>query len=71
MGIVTKVYEEEGKDPVLETIGIITLEDIIGELLKQRKNDQGDELMSSQIVKPKQKLKEKLILLFSDKKDGK
>jgi len=33
MGIVTKILEEEGKDPLLQTIGVITLEDIIGELL--------------------------------------
>lgn len=33
MGIVTKVVEEQGKDPELKKIGIITLEDIIEELL--------------------------------------
>jgi Mg2+/Co2+ transporter CorB len=33
MGIVTKVVEEVGKDPELKKLGIITLEDIIEELL--------------------------------------
>ena len=33
MGVVTKVVEEEGKDPVFRKVGIITLEDIVGEIL--------------------------------------
>jgi|LauGreDrversion4_2_1035121.scaffolds.fasta_scaffold362633_2 CBS domain containing-hemolysin-like protein len=33
MAIVTKVVEEPGMDPRLEKIGIVTLEDIIEELL--------------------------------------
>jgi len=63
--------EERQGDPVPKTIGIITLEDCIGELLKARKKDDEEDLGISQTIKPKQKLKEKLILLFSDKKDGK
>jgi len=33
MAVVTKVFEEPGKDPELRKIGVISLEDIVEELL--------------------------------------
>ena len=40
MGIVTKVVQiDENKDPEIQTIGIITLEDIIEEIIEGNDDD--------------------------------
>lgn len=64
MAVVTKVEQaDEARDPTLKMIGIITLEDIIEELVDKGDDDEEDleELEERQI-----RHKEKLILLFSD-----
>jgi hypothetical protein len=63
MVIITKVVEEVGKDPILTTIGIMTLEDIIKQLLK---NEDRPEIVGQSYKGDRKKLKEKLVLLFSD-----
>ena len=40
MGIITKVIEEEGKDPIYKKIGIITREDIVEEMLMEEIEDE-------------------------------
>jgi hypothetical protein len=57
--------EEEGRDNFLKKVGIITLEDIIGNLLET------DDPMLHKSKNKNKLLKEQLILLFSEKKEGK
>ena len=67
MAVVTKVEDskEDNKDPELKMIGIITLEDIIGELIDDQEDE--DEVNDqAQLKGEKLRHKEKLILLFSD-----
>lgn len=68
IGVVTKVVEEDGKDPEYRKVGIITLEDILEEILVHHEDDDSeiDELRGE-----RKRLKEKLVLLFSDQKPGK
>lgn len=40
MGIITKIVEEEGKDPIFQKIGIITREDIVEEMLMEEIEDE-------------------------------
>lgn len=68
MGIVTKVETYEDKDPELKMIGIITLEDIIEEIVQKDEEDDDDFV---QIKGEKLRLKERLVLLFSDHTAGK
>lgn len=61
MAVVTRVEEtQDGKDPQLKTIGIVTLEDIIKELVENEDDDyvalKGEQLRH----------KEQLVLLFSN-----
>ncbi len=42
MGIVTKVEEHVDKDPELKLVGIITLEDIIEELVQKELDEDQD-----------------------------
>jgi CBS domain containing-hemolysin-like protein len=60
MAVVTKIEQVEDRDPELKMIGIITLEDIIEELVD--KQDEDDNYTKDQ----NHKQKEKLVLLFSD-----
>lgn len=65
MAVVTKVEQTDAdKDPTLKMIGIITLEDIIEELVD--KKDDGDEEDLDELEERQIRHKEKLILLFSD-----
>lgn len=66
MAIVTKVVEEEGKDNYVKTVGIITLEDIMGEFLK---HDQPSEILPTMTQKTGRK-HGNLLLLFNDNFDG-
>lgn len=65
MGIVTKVEQkDEQKDPEIKTIGIITLEDIIEEIVEGDENNEEQDFMMAK--GETLRLKEKLVLLFSD-----
>ena len=64
MAVVTKVDQVEDKDPELKMIGIITLEDIIEELVDNKDDDDGDDNKETQGENLRHK--DKLVLLFSD-----
>lgn len=66
MAIVTKVVEEEGKDNYVKTVGIITLEDIMGEFLK---HENPSEIAPTMTQKTGRK-HGNLLLLFNDNFDG-
>ena len=68
MGVVTKVVEEEGKDPVFRKVGIITLEDIVGEILQ---HDESQDSESEELRGERKRIKEKLVMLLNDKQPGK
>ena len=61
----TKVVEEEGKDPEYKAIGIVTLEDIMGEILMDNEEDE-DHIDGDDLRGERKRLKEKLVLLFSE-----
>ena len=66
LAVVTRVEQsKEDKDPELKMIGIITLEDIIKELVENKEEEEVDfvQLKGEQL-----RHKEKLVLLFSDEK---
>lgn len=68
IGIVSEVVQEDGKDPEFRKVGIITLEDIIGEILQHDDNNDSD---ANEIRGERGRVKEKLVLLFSDQEKGK
>ncbi|CDW89146.1 UNKNOWN [Stylonychia lemnae] len=74
LGIITKVEQYEDRDPQIKMIGIITLEDIIKELLQNEKDDGINKKQLTQGYKQtgeKLQHKEKLVLLFSGSQAGK
>lgn len=71
MGIVTKVEQYEDRDPAIKMIGIITLEDIIEELIQKDDEKEEKEQEFSYLEGEKLRHKEKLLLLFSGERGGK
>lgn len=63
MAIVVKAEEQEGRDPELTKVGIITLEDILEEILQ---HDDLDDSETNELRGERGRVKEKLVLLFSD-----
>lgn len=57
----TKIYEPEGKDPIFKKLGIITLEDVLEEVLMEEIEDEHEREDFA-----RKKAKEKLYLLFND-----
>eukprot|EP00347_Sterkiella_histriomuscorum_P010390 403376482 len=74
MAIITKVEQYENKDPQIIMTGIVTLEDIMEELL-EADNDGVQQLQFKDhnliSLRENLRLKEKLVLLFSSKQGGK
>jgi len=66
MAVVTKVESVEDKDPELKMIGIITLEDIIEELVEKHEEEEDEDIKA--LHGEELRHKEKLVLLFSDQK---
>lgn len=46
MAIVTKIEQFDNRDPQIKVVGIVTLEDIIGELIKKDHNEIGDDKLA-------------------------
>ena len=64
MAVVTRVeISHDGKDPELKMVGIITLEDIIEELVENKEDENED---FTELKGEKLRHKEKLVLIFSD-----
>jgi CBS domain containing-hemolysin-like protein len=64
MAVVTQVEQVEDKDPELKMIGIITLEDIIEELVDNQDDEEDEDIKA--LHGEHLRHKEKLVLLFSD-----
>eukprot|EP00347_Sterkiella_histriomuscorum_P015763 403355771 len=71
LAIITRVEQHLDKDPSIRMIGIITLEDIIEELIELDNEQKNNLLKNGEDDADKLSLKEKLVLLFSSGHGGK